>query len=289
MQGGYDPGLELALVLLSATVGGVNVRNKVEKWKLPKEFYRNGIVDVPGLKKRIEDIPCTVGNLDISPFALVPWVLDQVRIYSEIMVEDLEKELTGCHAQFEVIHKNTNPSQDAEFERACEKYGKIRAFHGSAVQNWFSILKNGLQNLSGTKLQKNGALFGDGIYLSSELRVCQNFAKWESVPRKTFGVRLKIIGVAEIALHPKHVALNKTDSEVPETYYIVNDPRYVRIKGLLLWRQTEKAERHWNSVSGYLILLYVVILLGMIYVSTGFGFSKSVRSTKKVLRMLGLM
>jgi len=288
MQGSYDPGLEMALVLLSATLNGVNVRQKVEKWKLPQEFYHDGNVNISELWKNVNSIPCTIANVDISSYEIVSWILNQVKIYSEVMVKDCKKELSACHAQFEVVSKSIDPSEDEEFERAAKEYGKIRAFHGSAVSNWFSILTNGLRNLSGTKMQKHGNLYGDGIYLSSELQVCQNFAKWEAVPRKTFGTRLKIIGVAEIALHPKYVAMNKTDDEVPQTYYIVSDPRYVRIKGLLLWRQTEKAEKQWNNLSVYLILLYAVILLAMIYCSSGFGFSKSIRATKKVLRLLGL-
>ena len=49
MQGSYDPGLEMALVLLSATLNGVNVRQKVEKWKLPQEFYHDGNVNISEL------------------------------------------------------------------------------------------------------------------------------------------------------------------------------------------------------------------------------------------------
>ena len=51
MQGSYDPGLEMALVLLSATLSGVNVRKKIEKWKLPEEFYRDGNVAISELVK----------------------------------------------------------------------------------------------------------------------------------------------------------------------------------------------------------------------------------------------
>lgn len=288
MQGSYDPGLELALVLLSATLNGVNVRKKLKKWEFPKEFYRNGVIDVSALTKHVESIPCTVGNVDISSYEIIPWILQELRLYSEILVKDLSKELNSCSAQFVFESQTYNEAKQEEFDKVAKKYGKVRAFHGSAVQNWYPILKDGLQNLSGTKLQKHGNLFGDGIYLSSELGVCQNFAKWEAVSRKSFGSRLKVIGVAEIALHPKHVALTKSDADVPETYYIVKDPRYVRIKGLLLWRQTEKMENAWNSLSVYLILFYIVILIAMVYFSSGFNFSKTFRSIKKVLRLLGL-
>ena len=39
-------------------------------------------------------------------------------------------------------------------------------FSGSAMENWHSILRKGLVNASGTKLQVHGAKYGSGIYLS---------------------------------------------------------------------------------------------------------------------------
>ena len=44
-------------------------------------------------------------------------------------------------------------------------------FHGSSLSNWFSILRNGLKNMSGTKLMINGAAYGSGIYLSHDVNV----------------------------------------------------------------------------------------------------------------------
>ena len=39
-------------------------------------------------------------------------------------------------------------------------------FHGSAVSNFFSIMRNGLKISSNTKLMTAGAAYGNGIYLS---------------------------------------------------------------------------------------------------------------------------
>lgn len=39
-------------------------------------------------------------------------------------------------------------------------------YHGSSFNNWFVILKNGLKNLSGSKLMTNGATYGPGVYLA---------------------------------------------------------------------------------------------------------------------------
>ena len=37
-------------------------------------------------------------------------------------------------------------------------------FHGSRVENWYSIIRNGLKNMSGSVWQINGRARGDGIY-----------------------------------------------------------------------------------------------------------------------------
>ena len=43
----------------------------------------------------------------------------------------------------------------------------VYAFHGTSMENLHSILHNGLLNLSGTALERTGAIFGDGIYCTT--------------------------------------------------------------------------------------------------------------------------
>ena len=50
-------------------------------------------------------------------------------------------------------------------------------FHGSSMHSWYLILKNGLVNLSGTKLMANGAAYGNGIYLSDYLSVASGYSR----------------------------------------------------------------------------------------------------------------
>ena len=58
-----------------------------------------------------------------------------------------------------------------KFEGLAAQHGRIRAFHGSQVENFHSILHNGLRNMSGTKEMRTGAAFGEGIYLAANLNV----------------------------------------------------------------------------------------------------------------------
>lgn len=54
------------------------------------------------------------------------------------------------------------------------------AFHGTSGANLHSILVEGLRPMSGTRQQRNGDAFGDGIYLSKCAQVAYGFA--ESAP-----------------------------------------------------------------------------------------------------------
>lgn len=58
------------------------------------------------------------------------------------------------------------PEKESKFRELKKKYGSVFAFHGSSSENWHSILRRGLINASGTKLQVNGAAYGSGIYIS---------------------------------------------------------------------------------------------------------------------------
>ncbi len=41
----------------------------------------------------------------------------------------------------------------------------VIAYHGTCMENLHSILNTGLLNFSGTRMGRNGAIFGNGIYL----------------------------------------------------------------------------------------------------------------------------
>lgn len=63
------------------------------------------------------------------------------------------------------------------FRKLAKKYGTITAYHGTKIETAWSILNYGLQNLSYNKtLSQNGAIMGDGVYLSSSRQVAEGFA-----------------------------------------------------------------------------------------------------------------
>ena len=70
----------------------------------------------------------------------------------------------GTPHQFLLL--NSPPAKETLFKQYKKQHGSTFAFHGSSIENWHSLLRNGLMNGSGTKLHCNGAGHGKGIYLS---------------------------------------------------------------------------------------------------------------------------
>ncbi|XP_023801167.1 poly [ADP-ribose] polymerase 8-like [Cyanistes caeruleus] len=70
------------------------------------------------------------------------------------------------HTPHQFLLLSSPPAKESNFRAAKNLYGSTFAFHGSHIENWHSILRNGLVVASNTRLQLHGAMFGSGIYLS---------------------------------------------------------------------------------------------------------------------------
>lgn len=82
---------------------------------------------------------------------------------------------------------------------------KDHVFHGSSDENWYSIIRNGLKVCSGTAWQKNGASFGNGIYLGRTLSISAGYGN-------------QIVGVYKLLQTP--TSRNNDILVVPDTSYI---------------------------------------------------------------------
>ncbi|XP_069384370.1 protein mono-ADP-ribosyltransferase PARP6-like isoform X2 [Paralichthys olivaceus] len=103
-------------------------------------------------------------KLDPLAYPLLQWILASNR--SHIVKLPLNKQLKFMHTPHQFLLISNPPSKEARFQTARKLYGSTFAFHGSHIENWHSILRNGLVNASYTKLQLHGAAYGKGIYLS---------------------------------------------------------------------------------------------------------------------------
>lgn len=92
------------------------------------------------------------------------------KIYSEDHKNNLEINDETKFINFQVIH---NPKIENKFKTSKPQY----LFHGSAIGNWYSIMRNGLKNYSGTKMMANGMAYGAGIYLSDQVNLSLGYSR----------------------------------------------------------------------------------------------------------------
>jgi hypothetical protein len=99
---------------------------------------------------------------------------------------------------FQITYKDTEI-----FDSEAKKYGVITGFHGSSLENWYSILYNSLQNYSHTKKMKNGAAFGDGVYFCEDISVAHDFlVPGTSWRHSNLGKKIGCVCVSDIIKHP---------------------------------------------------------------------------------------
>ncbi|XP_044048921.1 protein mono-ADP-ribosyltransferase PARP6-like isoform X2 [Siniperca chuatsi] len=110
------------------------------------------------------EIKKQMDKIDPLAYPLLQWILASNR--SHIVKLPLNRQLKFMHTPHQFLLISSPPSKEARFQTAKKLYGSTFAFHGSHIENWHSILRNGLVNASHTKLQLHGAAYGKGIYLS---------------------------------------------------------------------------------------------------------------------------
>uniref|UniRef100_A0AAR2LPX0 Poly [ADP-ribose] polymerase n=1 Tax=Pygocentrus nattereri TaxID=42514 RepID=A0AAR2LPX0_PYGNA len=110
------------------------------------------------------EIKKQMDKLDPLAHPLLQWIISSNR--SHIVKLPVSRQLKFMHTTHQFLLLSSPPAKEARFRTARKLYGSTFAFHGSHIENWHSILRNGLVNASYTKLQLHGAAYGKGIYLS---------------------------------------------------------------------------------------------------------------------------
>jgi len=121
----------------------------------------------------IEDIMLAQDSTDVKAhldaagsycFPLLQWLVSSNRSHIEKIPPS--RHVKSMNTEYQYVLMSAPPEKEQAFKRLKAQHGTIFAFHGSPVENWHCILRTGLRNASGTKLQLNGAAYGNGIYLS---------------------------------------------------------------------------------------------------------------------------
>uniref|UniRef100_UPI00398EA4F1 protein mono-ADP-ribosyltransferase PARP16 isoform X2 n=1 Tax=Pristiophorus japonicus TaxID=55135 RepID=UPI00398EA4F1 len=156
---------------------------------------------------------------------------------------------------FEIVYCD---QMNAKFEETKGDRGLIYAFHGSRLENFYSIIHSGLQ----CQLNKT-SLFGEGIYLTSDLSLALLYSPhgngWH---QSILGPVLSCVAVCEIIDHPdvkcqvkgkdaggidrkRARVKNSEGGDVPQKYFVVTNNQLLRVKYLLIY--SEKLHRRRNT------------------------------------------
>ena len=134
--------------------------------------------------------------------------------------KDLESSLSDIK-----IYKLTHPFYvEKDWETKIKSNTYCYLFHGSPIECWYSILRNGIKVLSNTNMQINGAAYGPGIYTSDSYQFALGYSS-----RNTSTCR--IVGVYEVLGEKSQYAKNSSVFVIPShtqcilRYLIVGTPK----------------------------------------------------------------
>ncbi|KAG0602136.1 hypothetical protein M758_11G162700 [Ceratodon purpureus] len=230
--------------------------------------------------------PCclfTVDKMSLNALKLLDWIL-RFRHHVEL-VQDPVFDLSGLFppafspwASFrkEVvseactipdyvmkIRENEEESwrRSSAFDAVKGESGSFYAFHGTSAENLHSILRCGLLNMSNSQLQRNGCMFGEGVYLSTDPGVAYSFCKSGTGWTHSFcGSRVRYMLVCEVA--GRHALRTEattsisgslkepaSSSSVPNTYVLVKNSDLVKIRYVLVYTEPSRVQITLRSSS----------------------------------------
>lgn len=141
--------------------------------------------------------------------------------------------------------------------------GGVFCFHGTPFARLHSILHNGLLNATGTRAAANGALFGAGIYASTDLGTALAFtAPARGWARSALGRRLRCAlacrATGAAAAHGRRApgaggsdngGGEKQGPDLPDTYLVIENPADIEIRYVLLWSDDAVVEGRASPVT----------------------------------------
>jgi hypothetical protein len=158
--------------------------------------------------------------------------------YSQEMVETfIDKLGDKCInlTQFSVQHPQQMETKFKKAKETCYLY------HGSKQENWYSIMRNGLKIGSANKLQVNGAVHGNGIYLSDTINLSIGYSNSQNI----------IVGVCQVIENAKKWF--KTNN-----IFVVPEENLVMLKYLLVFPPSNTESNHSNMAIVQSVLMNVL-------------------------------
>ncbi|KAL8560609.1 hypothetical protein ACOMHN_062574 [Nucella lapillus] len=252
------------------------------------DHLKDAIAEIPGVLQ----LSLKVSSVSDEALELLAWVLDDpsFRLCTKNKSEySVIKKLTGHMTSvpdpsyiFEVQYGETG---EKKFQNLRDGRILMYAYHGSRVENFHSIIHNGLAGH-----MNKMSLFGKGTYLSSELAVSMLYSPGGQGWKKSqLGSNLGCVAVcqmiddASVKCTVKEGGRRSTEGEdsrsrarameslagdVPERYYVVENNDMVRVKYLLLYSQPSGAQAEhsaqtmpWYRKNKFAVMMAIYMLL----------------------------
>ncbi|RWS10757.1 mono [ADP-ribose] polymerase PARP16-like isoform X2 [Dinothrombium tinctorium] len=233
----YLISLDLKLTLFASSL--LSYRRETLSKPFPTFLIENDEKQYDLTNDCLQSIPklCDINESTKMPYLswrLLHWILNH---------SSVELELTDCD---ETINNILGDSQSIRrfkpnyifkvmskpkeaFVRDKQLYGSFFAFHGSRLENFHSIIYNGLINC----LNKRD-LFGSGTYLSSKIDVAVEFSPFGlCFNRSLFGHKLSCVALCEVIKSPKIV--DQSNSSLPNSYYVITNDDHIRVSYILVY------------------------------------------------------
>lgn len=116
----------------------------------------------------------------------------------------------------------------------------VHLYHGSPIQNFYSIMRNGLKNYSGTKLMTCGQAYGPGIYLGADMGTSNSYCgqpiKINDKGDLSHNNTCRIMGIVQVIVKESY---KKTPN-----IYVVPDEENVLLKYLVMIRKIDNNDIH---------------------------------------------
>lgn len=241
--------------------------------------------------------PGLLSNLALPPLKLLDWIINSERdgfsLHSIPLTRYLELTAGRTSARrqqahtlpdyvFEVRYVPGNERSE-RFDSYKNEFGVIMGHHGSALENFHSIARFGLDESFG----RSSSIYGDGIYLSADREVAHSFLKPSAhgLAEMTIGDRIGVLTASEVALSPAEVRhsgsaskprqslLDEPQTPLPPGYIISTSSHFVLTRFLLLTSErisvppvssTSGLRRYLppkSALPWIIIAIYIAILL----------------------------
>ncbi|KAF3688694.1 Mono [ADP-ribose] polymerase PARP16 [Channa argus] len=258
--------------------------------------YTNG--DSKDFEELLADVKSLPGVRDLvrlppgqgdHHLALTHWILSSKSFAVKTLQRDeyaklcnlMENERITAPAPDFLFELEYCDQMNARFEKTRAGRNVFYAFHGSRLENFHSIIHNGLH----CHLNKN-SVFGEGTYLTSDLSMAVLYSPHSSGWQESLlGPLLSCVALCEVIDHvdvkcqvkkkdsegidrQRSRAKNSEGGDVPQKYFVVTNNQLLRIKYLLVYSQKRHLSRHSRSTSWLLkhhfavmMSLYLLLLL----------------------------